>query len=115
MLAGIVIASLLLATGYIITENVWPPKKHPPWIQEAKSLYLIRKGAQALSQILPEYLKNKAKEVLGENTAKTRKFIEKEAIDRFVRPRNKNSTPKDRSGYDKKERRGIENLLDRTQ
>ena len=115
MLAGIVLASTLLAAGYMITEKLWSPKKYPAWILEAKSLHLIRNGAQALNKILPEHLKTKAKEVIGDNTAKTRKLIEKEAIDRFIRPKNKNSTPKERFGYDKKERRGIENLLDRTQ
>lgn len=115
MLAGIATAGILLAGGYIIAENIWPPEKQPTWMVEAKSISLIRTGTRALNDILPEDFKIMGADAAENMSAKTRELIEKEAYERLVRPTTKNSGVGDRSGYDKKERRGIENLLDRTQ
>ena len=115
MLAGIITSSLLLVGTFIITEKIWPSKDQPPWVSEAKALPLIRKGAQVLTKLLPVEFQLSTKSVLKSKTSKTRKLIEKEAYDRLIRPHNKKSTTQERSGYDIKERRGIENLLDRTQ
>ncbi len=114
MVAGIATAALLLAGGYIIAENIWPPKKQPNWMVEAKTLPLIRTGARALNDVLPEDFKVMGAEAAKNVSTKTRKLIEKETYERLVRPTTKKSDVQDRSGYDSKERRGIENLLDRT-
>jgi len=115
MLAGIATAALLISGGYIIAENIWPPEKQPSWITDAKSLPLIRTGARSLNEILPEDFKVMGAEAADNVSARTRELIEKEAYEGLVRPSNRNSNVPDRSGYDKKERRGIENLLDKTQ
>jgi len=115
MVAGLATAAILIAGGYIIAENIWPPKKQPVWMVEAKSLPLIRSGARALNDVLPEDFKVMGAEAADNVSAKTRKLLEKEAYERLVRPTTKDSNVQDRSGYDNKERRGIENLLDRTQ
>ncbi|MEE2999626.1 MAG: CvpA family protein [Pseudomonadota bacterium] len=115
MLAGIITSSLLLVGGFIITEKIWPPKDQPPWVSEAKVLPLIRKGAEVLTKLLPLEFQLATKSALKSKTSKTRKLIEKEAYDRLIRPHNKKSITQERSGYDINERRGIENLLDRTQ
>ena len=115
MLAGIITTSILLAGSYIVAEKIWPSKKKPDWLVTAKVLPLIRNGAQALNKLIPENFQSEATKVIGAETSKTRKLIEREAYDRLIRPTNKKSNVQDRSGYDRKERRGIENLLDRTQ
>ena len=115
MLAGIITTSILLAGSYIVAEKIWPPQKRPDWLVTAKVLPLIRNGAQALNKLIPENFQSEATKVIGAETSKTRKLIEREAYDRLIRPNNKKSKLQDRSGYDRKERRGIENLLDRTQ
>jgi membrane protein required for colicin V production len=115
MLAGIATAALLISGGYIITENIWPPEKQPNWIKDAKSLPLIRTGGRSLNEILPEDFKAMGAEATDNVSAKTRELIEKEAYEKLVRPTNRNSNVPDRNGYDKKERRGIENLLYKTQ
>ena len=115
MLAGIITSSMLLAGGYVVVEKIWPPKKQPNWIVGAKVLPLIRNGAQTLNNLLPKNFQNEAMEAMESKTSGTRKLIEREAYERLIRPNNKKSNAQDRSGYDKKERRGIENLLDRTQ
>ena len=115
MLTGIVISSIIMAGSYIIIEKIWPPKKQPVWMVKAKVLPLIRSGAQALSELLPKNFQSETTKLMKSKTAGTRNLIEKEAYERFLRPNNKETNVRDRSGYDKKERRGIENLLDRTQ
>ena len=115
MLTGIIISSIILTGSYILIEKIWPPKKQPIWMVKAKVLPLIRNGAQALNELLPKNFQIEATKLMRSKTAGTRKLIEKEAYERLLRPNNKQTNVRDRSGYDKKERRGIENLLDRTQ
>ena len=115
MLAGIATSIILLTCSYILAEKIWPPPKQPPWMVKAKVLPLIRMSAEELNTLLPNNFEPEAREILGAKTSKARELIEKEAYDRLINPSSKNSNNQDRDGYDKKERRGIENLLDRTQ
>jgi len=115
MLAGIITSSIIVTGGYILVERIWPLNKQPVWMLEAKAIPIVRTGAQALSSLLPKNLQIEATKVIRSKTSGTRKLIEREAYERFIRPNNKKLDTPDRSGYDKKERRGIENLLNRTQ
>jgi membrane protein required for colicin V production len=115
MLAGIITSTILLSGSYILAGKIWPPEKQPLWMLEAKALPLIRKGAETLAKILPNNFEPEARKIFRTKTSKTRKLIEKEAYERFISPSNKKSNIQDRDGYDKKERIGIENLLEKTQ
>ena len=64
---------------------------------------------------MPEHLEKKARDILKNKKTETQRIIEKQTIERLVKPLNRNSITKDRTGYDRNERRGIENLLDRTE
>ena len=115
MLTGIIISGVIMAGSYILIEKIWPPNKQPIWMVKARVLPLIRSGAEALNRLLPKNFQSNATNLMQSKTARTRKLIEKKAYERLLRPNNKETNIRDRSGYDKKERRGIENLLDRTQ
>jgi membrane protein required for colicin V production len=115
MLAGIITSTILLAGSYILAEKIWPPNKQPLWMLEAKALPLIRRGADAMHKLLPNNFEPKARKAFRAKTSTTRKLIEKKAYERLINPNNRESNAQDRDGYDKKERRGIENLLDKTQ
>jgi hypothetical protein len=104
-----------MAGSYILIERIWPLEKQPIWMLEAKALPLVRKGAQTLNSLLPKKFQVQATRVMESKASGTRKLIEREAYERFIRPNYKKPTILDRSGYDKKERRGIEDLLNRTQ
>ena len=115
MLAGIITSTILLAGSYIVAEKIWPPNKQPLWMLEAKALPLIRRGADAMHKLLPNNFEPKARKAFRAKTSTARKLIEKKAYERLINPNNRKSNAQDRDGYDKKERRGIENLLDKTQ
>ena len=115
MLTGIIISGVIMAGSYILIEKIWPPNKQPIWMVNARVLPLIRSGAEVLNRLLPKNFQSNATNLMQSKTARTRKLIEKKAYERLLRPNNKETNIRDRSGYDKKERRGIENLLDRTQ
>ena len=115
MLTGIIISGVIMAGSYILIEKIWPPNKQPIWMVKARVLPLIRSGAEVLNRLLPKNFQSNATNLMQSKTARTRKLIEKKAYERLLRPNNKETNIRDRSGYDKKERRGIENLLDRTQ
>ena len=115
MLAGIITSGVIMAGGYILVERIWPLKIQPIWMLEAKAMPLVRKGAQALNTLLPEQFQIEAIKAMRSKALGTRNLLEREAYERFISPNNKKSEAPDRYGYDKKERRSIENLLDRTQ
>ena len=115
MLAGLFTATVILATSYLISQHIWPEKNQPAWMVNSKSIVLIRKVAEELDELLPHHIETKARNILKNKKTETHRMIEKRAIERLVNPLNKNSITKDRKGYDKKERRGFENLLDRTE
>ena len=115
MLAGLVVATIILSGGFIVVQSVWPDNQQPPWMKEAKSLPLIKKGADLLGSILPRAQGRRVPG--GRNSAAAR---ERDAIrgDRALRnfleaATSKSSTP-EREGYGKKQRnqldRAIENI-----
>ncbi len=114
MLAGLATAALLITGGYVIAENMWKDKP-PEWMVEAKSLPLIRTGAGLLNQFLPQDFKVEGLESLDKLTGETRDNLEKKAYEQLLNPRNKKSDIQDREGYDTKERKAMERLLQGSQ
>jgi membrane protein required for colicin V production len=115
MAVAVAISSLLLMGINIVAENIWPQRKQPAWMTASKILPVVRIGARFLNSALPENLKIKTMEVIGNKTDKTLEMIEKETYERFVRPKTKDPEIQNRTGYSSKERRGFDNLLERTQ
>lgn len=114
MLAGIATSAILIAGGYVIAENMWQDKP-PKWLTEAKTLPVIRTGASLLNEFLPQDFKVEGLEKLDKLTDETRENIEKKAYEQLLNPRNKNSDVQDRKGYDSKERKAMERLLQGSQ
>jgi membrane protein required for colicin V production len=113
MVAAITISSFLLLGAYVIVENIWPVKKQPVWITKSKIFPILRIGAHTMNNVLPEDLKIKTMEIIENKTDKTLEMIEKETYERFVRPKTKDPSFQNRNGYSSKERRGIENFIER--
>lgn len=115
MLAGLVVAAISLSGSYIIAESIWPEDKQPPWLQEAKSTPLMRQGAEILISVVPREIALLGRKTKETATDKTKTII-KEEQERAVRrlmgiPDDKTAEPQ-RPGYDKKERRELERVID---
>ena len=110
MLAGLATAALLITGGYVIAENMWTDKP-PVWMTKARTLPLIRTSAGLLNQLLPQTFKVEGLKSLDKITGETRENLEKKAYEELLNPRNKKSDIQDREGYDSKERKAMERLL----
>ena len=114
MIAGIFTTGLILVLSFNISGIFWPTSKQPIWITESRSLILLQKGSDALSKLLPSDFQMLTSRTITDGTSKTKRLLEKKAFDLLVQPNDKNLNVQDRDGYNKKERKGIENLLNKT-
>ena len=114
MIAGIFTTGLILVLSFNISGIFWPTSKQPIWITESRSLILLQKGSDALSKLLPSDFQILTSRAINDGTSKTKRLLEKKAFDLLVQPNDKNLNVRDRDGYNKKERKGIENLLNKT-
>ena len=114
MIAGIFTTGLILVLSFNISGIFWPTSKQPIWITESRSLILLQKGSDALSKLLPSDFQMLTSRTITDGTSKTKRLLEKKAFDLLVQPKDKNLNVQDRDGYNKKERKGIENLLNKT-
>jgi uncharacterized membrane protein required for colicin V production len=115
MIAGIFTTGLILVLSFNISGVFWPTsEKQPIWITESRSLILLQKGSDALNKLLPYNFQMLTSRTITDGTSKTKRLLEKKAFDLLVQPNDKNLNVQDRDGYNKKERKGIENLLNKT-
>ena len=115
MIAGIFTTGLILVLSFNISGVFWPTsEKQPIWITESRSLILLQKGSDALNKLLPYNFQMVTSRTITDSTSKTKRLLEKKAFDLLVQPNDKNLNVQDRDGYNKKERKGIENLLNKT-
>jgi membrane protein required for colicin V production len=117
MVAGLATAALAIAGGYMGAEHVWAtPEEQPKWMAEARSTPLIRTSAYMLNDALPPEFKLMKNATAQRAAQESRDLIErKKAFDRLIQPSSKDADARDREGYGKKERGGMDQLIDRAQ
>ncbi len=112
MVCGLGVTALIIAVAYIAVEKTWAPKEQPPWLLEARAIPLIRSGAYMLNNALPKELRLLNETAIDDAKAKTNEILEKKRLlERLVQPEFEKSDLPDREGYNKKERGGIDRLL----
>ena len=116
MVAGLGTVALALAVAYMGAEQVWTPEQQPKWMKEARSVPLIRTSAYMLNDVLPADFKLIQRTNAQRAAQESRDLLErKRAFDRLIQPSSKDTDTQDRGGYDRKERKGIEQLYERNQ
>jgi len=114
-LFGLARGAVLIAMVYLAVEWVLPKEEQPTWIRNAKSMPLIERGAGILWSLLPEKTAQKGARAAGAARKKTRALIEKQgqdALKRMLSPEPKGARATAREGYDARERRQMERLID---
>jgi membrane protein required for colicin V production len=118
-LFGLARGALIVVVAYIGLGMVFPEDDQPTWVRHARSLELIKPGAELLASLIPEnlsaitgFIDQDAKEKGAEKAglpAQTRRVI----LD-LIMPRPQSPEPKADSsdGYGKKERQQMERLND---
>lgn len=112
MLAGLVVAAGSLSGGYIFAESIWPEDKQPPWLQEARSTPLIRQGAAFLVSIVPKEIAVLGRDATNSAASKTKDALEREKAFRRLIGEADNKPADQRPGYDTKERREMDRVID---
>ncbi len=80
---GLVRGAALVSLAYLVISMLWPEREHPDWLTEARSLPLMKAGAHALGELLPDSLRSEAQEQAG--TAR-QMVTDAQALQRLANP-----------------------------
>ena len=109
MLAGLATAVLVICTTYIVLASMWTEKERPEWLITARSLPLVEAGAEPLRSLLPL----ESKEGDGGSENRQRKSLETERMLRdMIAPAPQGKRPDGPAGYDQRERKDMERLIE---
>lgn len=111
-LFGIVRGAVLVCLAYLVMLWVAPPSPetpYPAWVTEAKTLPLIKRGADVLSSLAPGSGSDDAIRVLGEEAERRQK-----ALDVYTQPPPQAPAPEggkpSATGYSDRDRRRLDQL-----
>jgi membrane protein required for colicin V production len=110
MVSGLATMALILAVAYIAMEQVWPPSKQPEWVQNARSIPLIKSAAQSLNAVLPEDFKLMGKTAANDVSDKAKDL---ERFQKLVHPAT-GGTGTQQPGYGKRARRDLDRIIQNT-
>ena len=79
LLRGAVVVCLL----WLLVNWAIEPSKQPPWITEARSLPMIKSGAEMLTALVPEDVRNRVEAQVEEAGEAARKAVESEGVQRL--------------------------------
>jgi membrane protein required for colicin V production len=111
---GLIRGAFLVCLAYIAVEWVLTPSQQPAWMRDARAMPLVEWGAERLKSLVPSDAQKASADAADAARDKARKALETERLLRdIMTPEPKApSTDDDRGGYDSKERREMEKLLD---
>ena len=113
-LFGLARGAIVVCILYIGFSLVLPEEEQPVLIVEAKSMELIKPGAELLREILPENASSKAMSDTADRAKKKTNeiFGAKKLMDDLISPKPKSDKTTDTGSYGRKERLDMERLID---
>ncbi len=117
-LFGILRGVVLVCLIYIgINQFLWSPKEQPNWLRSARTITLVEYGAALLKALVPQDAMTKSSQAAKNTADKARKMMETQKVLRdLIAPETKNTSKKSPpSGYDSKERRDMNRLIEGSQ
>ena len=111
---GLLRGAFLVCLAYIAVEWVLTPSQQPAWMRDARAMPLVEWGAERLKSLVPSDAQKASADAADDARDKARKALETERLLRdIMTPEPKApSTDDDRGGYDSRERREMERLLE---
>ncbi|MEX2643577.1 MAG: CvpA family protein [Acetobacterales bacterium] len=106
---GLLRGAVLVALAWMFATWVVPAQNYPDWILTAKTLPLVRQGADQIQHIIPEQLvvRRTAAPARQENAPPS----SGETFERLTSPPAQAPEGADREGYDRSERREMDRLI----
>jgi membrane protein required for colicin V production len=112
MMAGLATTALIITGSFLIAEPLLPTNNQPDWVRDSRSLVLIRASAKLLSAVLPENALLIGTEKAEDAAEKAREIIELDkTYRRLIEPEKKKPGAPERPGYDDKDRRALDRLI----
>ncbi|MBM3491359.1 MAG: CvpA family protein [Alphaproteobacteria bacterium] len=115
---GLARGAVLIGLAYLVFAQLAPPKQHPDWIKDAKSLPAIRYAALALASLAPESVAKALETVDEAGQAAGAAIGAGKAVRDAKEAADKLGAPPDRakeSGYKSEDRQQIDRLIGTTQ
>lgn len=116
-LFGLARGAVIVCVAYIGLGLVLPPRDQPRLITEAKSMDLIKPGAELLAALLPANASSDAiSDAATKAGQKTKEILgAKRAVDGLISPKPKADSEKESGAYGRQERQDMERLIDSSQ
>jgi membrane protein required for colicin V production len=112
-LFGLARGAILVCVAYLLLAWLMPPHEQPGWLQSARSMPLIRQGADLLRGLVPENTAKAGSKAAGNVQDKAEKILETQKVFRdmlTVEPKAKDAGSAE--GYNRNERREMERLIE---
>lgn len=111
---GLLRGAVLVCLAYIAVEWLMVPSQQPAWLRDARAMPLVEWGADQLKSLVPSETQKAGADAADDARDQARKVLETERLLRdIMTPEPKGpSTAAERGGYDSKERREMERLLE---
>jgi membrane protein required for colicin V production len=115
LVAGIALGVVLLCGAFLVVEQVWklePDKKsRPKWIQASRTVPVVEWGANSLWKAVPEEWQHLRRKENRQKTDKERDAEAKKAFEKLIQPEPKAPAQEEKSGYNERERQGLDRLI----
>ena len=110
LVTGLCLGAVVVCGGFIVLERVmqWPPEraKRPLWVQTAKSVPVVEIGADLLLSLIPGEWRVSRGPERGISAEEA-----KDAVRKLMTPATESAAPPSKSGYNPRERREMDRLI----
>lgn len=112
-LFGILRGAALICLLYIGVEMIWSVKEQPKWLRSARTITFIETGAELLRSLAPHDAVEKGSKAAKDTAEKARKMLETQRVLRdMIAPEPKGTSKRQPGGYNIKERRDMDRLIE---
>ncbi|MBF0130776.1 MAG: CvpA family protein [Alphaproteobacteria bacterium] len=117
---GLLRGALLASLAYLTIDSLWDQADHPAWLNEARSLPLLKTGADMIRDVIPEKVVGAARTTAQTAAEKGRQAMEAERSYRQLTQPLPQQTPTSEArqgegGYRPTQRQDMNKLIDSTQ
>lgn len=113
---GLLRGAVVVCLAYLALAWAVPADQYPPWVQGARSMPLVERGAQLIRQLIPESARRRGAAAVGTAESQAQQGLAvKRAYDELTQPKPKGDAQKDQEGYNRDERKEMDRVIQSTQ
>jgi membrane protein required for colicin V production len=113
---GLVRGAFVVCLAYIGISWFWSPAEQPEWMLTARSMPLIIAGADRLREAMPDDTRKRTESVAEQAKERAQTAADAERLLReLVRPAAESGAAREEPGYDRRQRQGLERLIEGAQ